>query len=132
MCYGNARFKFPKSILKECKCGKARLDAMLENSDDPEVKAVTPSINIHRMWKVTRAIGEAKKCLNMKEVIGQTQTDRKGLGSSKAKGWSKTEGKEKRDMTIDKVRQEEFEKNFEGRPATSQTEILQSTDSNME
>ncbi|GFR77142.1 reverse transcriptase [Elysia marginata] len=41
----------------------------------------------------------------MKEVISQTQTDRKGLGSSSAKWWSKTEGTEKRDMLIDEVRQ---------------------------
>ncbi|KAK3790019.1 hypothetical protein RRG08_016332 [Elysia crispata] len=35
---------------------------------------------------------------------GQTQTDRKGLGSSTAKWWSKAEGKEKRDMVINEIR----------------------------
>ena len=43
----------------------------------------------------------------MKEVIGQTQTDRKGLGSTAAKWWSKAEGKERRDMIIDEIRQNE-------------------------
>ncbi|GFO14204.1 polyprotein [Plakobranchus ocellatus] len=43
----------------------------------------------------------------MKEVIGQTQTDRRGLGSTTAKWWSKTEGKEKRDMIIDEIRNKE-------------------------
>ena len=37
-------------------------------------------------------------------IIGQTQTDRKGLGSSTAKWWSKAEGKEKRDMVINEIR----------------------------
>ncbi|GFO17485.1 reverse transcriptase [Plakobranchus ocellatus] len=43
----------------------------------------------------------------MKEVIGQTQTDRRGLGSITAKWWSKAEGKEKRDMIIDENRNKE-------------------------
>ncbi|GFR65574.1 hypothetical protein ElyMa_003662300 [Elysia marginata] len=43
----------------------------------------------------------------MKEVIRQTQTDHKGLGSSTPKWWSETESKERRDMVIDKVRQKE-------------------------
>ncbi|GFN84933.1 polyprotein [Plakobranchus ocellatus] len=43
----------------------------------------------------------------MKEVIGQTQTDRRGLGSTTVKWWSKTEGNEKRDMIIDEIRNKE-------------------------
>ncbi|GFR85040.1 reverse transcriptase [Elysia marginata] len=89
-----------KSILEEYKCGKVRLVTMLEESDDPVVKTVQPSIKTGRNWKVAEAIDEAKECLRLKEVIGQTQTDRKGLGSSSVKWWSKTGGKEKRDMVI--------------------------------
>ncbi|GFO01873.1 polyprotein [Plakobranchus ocellatus] len=85
-----------KSILEEYKCGKARLLTMLEESDDPVVKTVQPSLKTGRKWKVTEAVDEAKECLKMKEVIGQTQTDRKGFGSTTVKWWSKTEGKEKR------------------------------------
>ncbi|GFR84991.1 polyprotein [Elysia marginata] len=43
----------------------------------------------------------------MKDVIGQTQVDRKVLVPSSAKWWSKTEGKEKKDMNIDEVKQRE-------------------------
>ncbi|GFN99286.1 reverse transcriptase [Plakobranchus ocellatus] len=90
-----AKLKLPKkSILEEYKCGKARLLTMLEESDDPVVKTVQPSLKTGRKWKVTEAVDEAKECLKMKEVIGQTQTDRRGLGSTTAKWWSKTEGKE--------------------------------------
>ena len=38
----------------------------------------------------------------IKKVVGQTQTDRKGLGSHIIKLWSNTEGKEKTDMVINK------------------------------
>ncbi|GFO20743.1 reverse transcriptase [Plakobranchus ocellatus] len=103
-----AKLKLPmKSILKEYKSGKARLLTMLEEPDDPVVKTVQPSLKTGRKWKVTEAVDEAKECLKMKEVIGQTQTDRRGLGSTTAKWWSKTEGKEKRDMIIDEIRNKE-------------------------
>ncbi|GFN84901.1 reverse transcriptase [Plakobranchus ocellatus] len=103
-----AKLKLPMtSILEEYKCGKARLLTMLEESDDPMVKTVQPSLKTGRKWKVTEAVDEAKECLKMKEVISQTQTDRRGLGSTTAKWWSKTEGKEKRDMFIDEIRNKE-------------------------
>ncbi|GFO18905.1 polyprotein [Plakobranchus ocellatus] len=94
-------------VIQEYKCGKARLLTMLEESDDPVVKTVQPSLKTGRKWKVTEAVDEAKECLKMKEVIGQTQADRRGLGSTTAKWWSKTEGKEKRDMIIDETRNKE-------------------------
>ena len=39
-----------------------------------------------------------------KEVVGQTQTDHKGQGSSILKWWSKAEAKGKRDMVINEIR----------------------------
>ena len=77
---------------------------MLEDSDVPTVKTVQPTIKTGRKWKVVEAIDEAKECLKIKEVIGQTQTDRKWLGSSTAKWWSKAEGGVKRDMVINEIR----------------------------
>ncbi|GFO11674.1 reverse transcriptase [Plakobranchus ocellatus] len=97
-----AKLKLPmKSILEECKCGKVRLLTMLEESDDPVVKTAQPSLKTGTKRKVTEAVDEAKECLKMKEVVDQTQTDRRGLGSTTAKWWSKTEGREKRDVIID-------------------------------
>ena len=51
---------------------------MLKDSEDPIVKTVQPTIKTGRKWKVVEAVDEAKECLKIKEVIGQTQTDRKG------------------------------------------------------
>ncbi|KAK3801615.1 hypothetical protein RRG08_011492 [Elysia crispata] len=72
----------------------------LEDSEDPVVKTVEPTIKTGRKWKVVEAVDEVKDCLKIKEVIGQTQTDR----SSIAKWSSKEEGKEKRDMVINEIR----------------------------
>ncbi|KAK3800257.1 hypothetical protein RRG08_018867 [Elysia crispata] len=99
-----AKLRVPlKSILEEYKCGNARLLSMLEDSEDPVVKIVQPTIKTGRKLKVVEAVDEAKECLKIKEVIKLTQTDRKGLGSSTAKWWSKAEGKEKRDMVINEM-----------------------------
>ncbi|KAK3735161.1 hypothetical protein RRG08_061705 [Elysia crispata] len=70
----------------------------------PVVKKVKPTIKTGRKWEVVKAVSQAKECLKIKEVIGQTQTDRKGLGSSTAKRWSNVEGKEKRNMVINEIR----------------------------
>ncbi|GFO37032.1 polyprotein [Plakobranchus ocellatus] len=62
-----AKLKLPnKSILEEYKSGKARLLTMLEESDDPVVKTIQPSLKTGRKWKVTGAVDEAKECLKMK------------------------------------------------------------------
>ncbi|GFR76084.1 reverse transcriptase [Elysia marginata] len=68
-----AKLKFPmKSILEENKFRKVRLVTMLEDFDDPVVKIVQPSIKTGRKWEVVEVIDEAKECLKMTEMIGQT------------------------------------------------------------
>ena len=85
-----------KSILEENKCDKARLLSISEDSKDPVVKTAQPTLKTGRKWNVVEVLDPAKECLKIKEVIGQTQTDRKGQGSSAVKWLSKAEGKEKR------------------------------------
>ncbi|GFO34063.1 reverse transcriptase [Plakobranchus ocellatus] len=52
-----AKLKLPmKSILEEYRCGKARLLTILEESDDPMVKTVQPSLKTGRKWKDTEAV----------------------------------------------------------------------------
>ena len=80
---------------------------MLEDSEDRVVKTAQPTIKTGGKWKVVEAVAEAKECLKIKEVIAQTQIDRKGLGSSTAKCWSKAEGKEERDKVINERRPNE-------------------------
>ena len=86
---------------------------MLQDSGDPAVRAIQPTLRSGRKWKPTEAVNIAKQSLTTKEVIGHTQLDRKGLGSTKTKWWSKTEGKEKRDMIIQEIRTIEDEKRIQ-------------------
>ena len=55
---------------------------MLEDSEDPVAKTIQPTTKTGRKWKVLEVTDQATECLKIKEVIGQTQTGRKGLGSS--------------------------------------------------
>ena len=87
------------STLEEYECDKVRLLSMIGNSKNP----VQPIIKTGRKWTVVEATDWAKECLKIKEVIGRTQTDRRGLGSSRIKWWSKVEGKKKRDMVINEI-----------------------------
>ena len=66
-----------------------------------------PQLRTGRKWIVQEAVDEAKDSLKMSEIIGHTQTNRLGLGSTEMKWWSKTKGKEKRDMVTQEVRKKE-------------------------
>ena len=100
-----AKLKLPlKSTVEEYKCGKSRLRSMLEDSEDPVAKTIQPITKTSRKWKVLEVTDQATECLKIKEVIGQTQIGRKGMGSSVTEWWSKVEGKEKRDMVINEIR----------------------------
>ena len=61
--------------MEDYKSGKARLLSIIEDSEDPVVKTVQPTIKTGRKWKVVEAVDEAKECLKIKEIIGQTQID---------------------------------------------------------
>lgn len=109
-----AKLKLPlKSIVEEYKTGKVRLQVMLTESQDEVVRSSQASLKTGRKWKVCEAIHQAEQGLKLKEVIGHTQTDRQGLGRSEMKWWSNTTGKEKRDMVIQEVRQEEDQKRIQ-------------------
>ncbi|GFO45619.1 reverse transcriptase [Plakobranchus ocellatus] len=83
-----AKLKLPmKSILEEYKCGKARLLTMLEESDDPVVKTVQPSLKTGRKWKVTEAVNEAKECLKMKLKLTAWALDQPQPNEGRVKKW---------------------------------------------
>ena len=58
-------------------------------------------LHLNLSWKNTKVANA--RLFTIKEVIGQTQTDRKELSSSVTKWWSDAEGKEKRDV-INEIR----------------------------
>ena len=72
--------------------------------------SLNPTLKTGRKWKVKDTIISAKENLAFKEVIGLIQTGRQGLGVNENKWWSKANGKDRRDMVIQEVRNEEDNK----------------------
>ena len=104
----HAKLKLPfKSILEEYKAGKARLLSLLQDSVDPVVRSAEPELRTGRKWKAREAVQAAEDSLRIREIIGHTQINRQGLGSTKMEWWSKAKGKAKRDMVIQEIRNEE-------------------------
>ena len=58
------------------------------------MRTVEITIKTGRKSKVVEVVDQAKECLKIKEMIGLTQTDLKGLGSSTAKWWLNGDEKE--------------------------------------
>ena len=68
---------------------------MLEESENEVAKSVQAKLIPGRKWKAKEAVNNAKENLKIKEIIGHTQTNRQGLGSTKMQWLSKTDRKEK-------------------------------------
>ena len=94
----------------EFKSGKVRLQMMRDDSNEKVIKSLNPTLKTGRKWKVKDTIISAKENLAFKEVIGLTQTGRQGLGVNEKKWWSQANGKDRRDMVIQEVRNEEDNK----------------------
>ena len=100
------------SIVEEFKSGKIRLQMMLDDSKDKVIKSLKPTLKTEKKWKVRDTIRSAKDNLALKEIIGHTQTERQGFGTNEKQRWSKTSGKNRRDMVIQDVRSEFDNKSF--------------------
>ena len=96
--------------MEEFKSGKVRLQMMLDDSKDKVIKSLNPTLKTGKKWKVKVNIISAKENLAFKDVIGLTQTGRQGLGVNEKKWWSQANGKDRRDMVIQEVRNKEDNK----------------------
>lgn len=106
-----AKLKLPfKSIVEEYKSGKIRLQMMLDDYKDKAIKALKPTLKAGTKWKVRETITSAKDNLAFNEVIGYTQVGKQGLGLNEKQWWSKSSGKDRRDMVIQNVMKEEDKK----------------------
>jgi hypothetical protein len=99
-----------KSLVEEYKVGKSRLVLMTEQSSDPFVRAVAPKVNTGPKWQAHKAVQEAKESAQLKEIIGHTQTTRRGFGHESKQWWSKATKKGQRDIVIGEIRNTEEEK----------------------
>ena len=71
---------------------------MVDDSKDNVIKSLKSTLKTGKKWKVRDTIRTAKDNLAFKEIIGHTQTGRQGFGTNEKQWWSKTSGKNRRDV----------------------------------
>ena len=97
------------SLVEEFKIGKVRLHMMMKDSADEIIRKAYPEIKSGTKWSAVKTAQEAECSLRIKDIIGVTQTNRAGLGSTSKKVFLKMDPKGKRDMVSEEVRMFEEE-----------------------
>ena len=92
------------SLVEELKIGKVRLHLMMKDSTDEIIRNAYLEIKSGTKWSAVKTAQEAECCLRIKDIIGVTQTNRAGLGSTTKKVFSKVGPKGKRDLVSEEVR----------------------------
>lgn len=98
------------SLVEEFKCAKVGREMQLLGSKDGLVKATAPVTRSGRKWNSREATQAAKRALEHKDVVGQVQTGRAGLGSGDCwKSFRKATSPERRRMVTGFIREQEEE-----------------------
>ena len=82
---------------------------MMKDSADEIIRKAYPEIKSGTKWSAVKTAQEAECSLRIKDIIGVTQTNRAGLGSTSKKVFFKMDPKGKRDMVSEEVRMFEEE-----------------------
>ena len=93
---------------------------MLDDSKDEVIKSPKPTFKTGKKWKVRDTIRSPKDNLVFKDIIEHTQTGKRAFITNEKQRWSKTSGKNRRDMVIQDVRREVANKRFLKRVQQSQ------------
>ena len=91
------------SLVEEFKIGKVRLHMMMKDSADEIIRKAYLEIKSGTKWLAVKAAQEVECSLWIKDIIGVTQINRAGLGSTSKKVFSKVDPKGKRDMVSEEV-----------------------------
>ena len=95
---------------EEFKIGKARLHMMLRDSPDVVICQLQPEVRTGTKWSAAKVVQEAEANLQIKEVIGATQTGRVGLGSTPHRWFSREDRRSCRDRVITELHMIQEEK----------------------
>ena len=91
------------SLVEEFKIGKVRLHMLMKDSADEIIWKAYPEIKSGMKWSAVKAAQEVECSLRITDIIGVTQTNRAGLGSTSKKVFSKVGQKGKRDIVTEEI-----------------------------
>uniref|UniRef100_A0A3B1K6T8 Reverse transcriptase domain-containing protein n=1 Tax=Astyanax mexicanus TaxID=7994 RepID=A0A3B1K6T8_ASTMX len=98
------------SLVEEFKCAKVGREMQLLGSKDGLVKATAPVTRSGRKWNAREATQAARRALEHRDVVGQVQNGRAGLGLGDSwKAFGKATSPEKRHMVTGFIREQEEE-----------------------
>ena len=92
------------SIVEEFKVGKARLFMMLRDSADQVIHDAPPDIITGKKWAASEEVANATQELQVKEVMGATQTGTGGLGLATNKWFSREDPAGRRALVAQEIR----------------------------
>ncbi|XP_076879265.1 uncharacterized protein LOC143527830 [Brachyhypopomus gauderio] len=109
--FGRGVLELPlTSLVEEFKCAKVGREMLLMGSKDALIKAAAPVTRTGRKWSSQEATQAAKRALEHRDVVGQVQNGRAGLGSGDTwRAFSKATSPERRRMVTGFIREQEEE-----------------------
>ena len=107
--YGKGMLELPvSSLTEEYKCAKVRLEMTLTQSKDPVVRGAAPTVKTGRKWKPKEAVQQAQAALRHRDIVGQVQHGRGGLGLCTGNpAWSKASAGEQRKLVVKEIHHQE-------------------------
>lgn len=77
----------------------------LSESKDTLIRTAVPQVATGRRWTPSEGVQRAKSALHFRDVVGQVQHGRAGLGLiPKAPSWYKATSVQKRQLVVEEVR----------------------------
>ena len=95
------------SVVEDFKVAKCRLVMTLRNSADNRMAGAGIQTRTGRRWSAKTSVGQAQSMLQLRDIIGNTNTGRQGKGISHFQQWSKASAAERRTMVLAKMRRTE-------------------------
>ncbi|KAJ8016900.1 hypothetical protein DPEC_G00012150 [Dallia pectoralis] len=107
--YGRGILEIPvSSPVEEFKRSKIRLEMTLTESRDPCVSGTAPTLVTGRKWNPAAASHQAKTDLRHRDIIGNVQQGRGGLGLGDSRpSWPRAAPDQRRRLVVEEVRRHE-------------------------
>ena len=100
------------SVIEEVKKTKARSLVTMQQSRDQCIRNADINIDAGRKWKVSEAVENATSRLHHQEIAGIPNVGREGIGIHHRSYYSKASQKERRNLMVGKVKEQEEERRY--------------------
>jgi len=109
-----SRMQLPITALtEEFKATNASAVLTIRESQDQTIRDAGITVRTGRKWKAERAVKEAEARLKHQDIVGTTAQGRLGLGCVTRASWGTASTKERRELVLKEIRQQEEENKIE-------------------